>query len=259
MRFGRIGEIAIPFFGGINVGKTQLMYMVTVALRELAELGGGELELIDDTQGRLDQIAASIAIDGSTSHTPLEPPRAYILELRLGGYRRRIYLFDAAGEMYYRWDTLHDLRYLEGARTLVFLVDPMASDAIWARLPPEVQDRLSGARSNAAEVELAYQQTREYMRQVGTKRKSTQLAFVVTKADLLAEVPEWEGGAAVDVIRRKDGLDMGDTVREATQGFRAVEFFQTAAITDGAGVADHSLEEFTWWLMKSEGITLRRR
>jgi hypothetical protein len=53
-------------------------------------------------------------------------------------------------------------------------------------------------------------------------------------------------------------LDLGDLVRGARQYFRDVTFFQTAAITDGEGVVDQTVEDMVRWMLRRQGVTIPR-
>lgn len=261
-KFGSASEIVLPFFGGGNVGKTQLMYTLVLALCKLAADSGGTVELVGDTGNRIDKIAAFITATGNSGKTVATPPKAHVLHLKLGANDRLIYLFDAAGELHYRKDSLEELAYLGKSRTFVFVVDPLAADGLWEQFSDEQQGRLVHLRSNISEAELAYHQTREQMRRTGRKRNFARLAFVVSKADLLTGTLASLGPARAPIrewVRSQHGLDMGDVVREATQSFSTVEFFETAAVTDDAGLPDASVETLARWLMWSEGVRLGGR
>jgi hypothetical protein len=264
-KFGSVGEIVIPFFGGTNVGKTQLMYNVILAINQLLAEEGGTVEVGKETRFRLEAIGADLTSIGTPSRTLPQIPEAHVLYIRLGASERLIYLFDAAGEIYSKQSNLAGVRYLNVARTLVFVADPLASDVIWGRLPAEQQHDLATVRSRASEIELAYEVTREHMRdmtrrrRLRLKKRVSRLAFVISKADALT------GTAAASIVSAKsarqlamdrDGLDLGNLAREAEQSFSAVEYFQTSAITDNTGEPDKSIAALTRWIMWGEDIRL---
>lgn len=260
-RFGVAPEIVIPFFGGLNAGKTQLMYTLAKTLHILVTVSGGSIEFEDDAKERLDRIETDLAINGRPDKTLPETPRAYILRLTLGPQQRLIFLFDAAGELHYSQSGLSQLNYLDKARVLVFVADPLAADDLWAQIPAQSQEELAKIRSARAESELAYQKTRDHMRRMGSKKKYSRLALVVSKADLLEEagimsVPQMDESSVRDLVQRRRGLDMADEMREATQSFAAVKFFHTAAIMGDLGLPDPSVEKLVRWLMLAEGIQL---
>jgi hypothetical protein len=262
-RFGMAPEMVIPIVGAGNVGKTQLMYRLYQDLCELLPVYGGTVTLEGHSKDRLDEIGQEL--DDLTKPPKTRPvlPRAYVLHLTLRADQRQIYqiyLFDPAGELYYGQERLRDLNYLGKARAMIFVADPLATDNVWRRLPAARQQELAHLRSNMSESDLAYQQTREHMRRMGSKRRFAQLAFVVSKADLVAEsgyTPGADGEAVRQWIEDPDGLDMGNIVRESLHNFANVRFFHTsAAAVDG--FPDESVDNLARWLLESGGIKLER-
>lgn len=273
--FGAAGEIVVPFVGAGNVGKTQLMFRLYQTLSELVPACGGSIEVEDHSKVRLDRIADNLKDDTEASDEIKNPgktspdlPRAYVLQLTVDGKKRHIYFFDPAGELHYQQARLRTLSYLRKARIIVFVADPLAVDSVWNRLPPDRQRKLAYLRSRAPESDLTYQQTRQHMirmrgkmRRLGGKRKSARLAFVVSKADLIAQASPGAKASGPELrrwIEAPDGLDMGNIVRESTQNFTNVEFFQTAAVTAEDGLAHESVETLAQWLLRPEGIILER-
>ena len=119
-------------------------------------------------------------------------------------------------------------------------------------------------RSIKQDVESAYEKTREQMRELGIKARFTRLGFVVSKADVLEDAglstpAQVRGQEVEDWARDSGGLDMADEVREAKQGFAAVEFFRTAAVMKDGRPRDRSVEILAQWLLWSEGIRLKER
>jgi hypothetical protein len=256
-RFGKIPIIVIPFFGSVKAGKTQLIYTLVLALRALITASGGAVEIHGDTRHELDRIGERLAINGSPRPTVAKSPEAFVMRIKIGLNERYIYLFDPAGELHYRTDTLDELHYFDKANTMVFVADPLAAEGVWEQLSAEQND-YSRIRSNWVEAELAYELPREQMRQMGTKGRLTRLAFVVTKKDILtkAGICHEKRDSVRKFVSAADGMDMGNLVREAERSFADVGFFQTAAITDEADVPDISIEALAIWLMRSEGIIL---
>lgn len=254
-RFGRAAEIVIPFFGSIKAGKTQLMYMLTSALSELAAATGGTvLPADDDNSDEIKRLSARMSLTGSPGPTTPRAPEALVLRASFGSNERNIYLFDAAGELHYRPDRLDDLRYLDKARTLVFVADPLAAEGIWARLTADQQREFAAIRSDWAGVELAYELPREQIRRLGGKGRAMRLAFVVTKADVLAGTHvRAQFGSVREMVVDPDGMDLGNIAREAEQSFGHVEYLETAATTG------ESVEALARQLLHAEGIRFDRR
>jgi hypothetical protein len=259
-RFGRAAEIVVPFFGSIKAGKTQLMYMLTSALSELAAATGGTVLPADDAnRDEIERLRGRMSITGAPGPTTPRSPEALVLRASFGASERNIYLFDAAGELHYRPDRLDELRYLDKARTLVFVADPLAADGIWARLTADQQREFSGIRSDWAGVELAYELPREQIRRMGGKGHAMRLAFVVTKADvLIATRIRAQFGSVREMVVDPDGMDLGNIAREAEQSFGHVEYLETAAMTVDAAASHESVEALARQLLRAEGIRLDR-
>jgi len=256
-KFGVAPEIVLPFIGGVNAGKTRLMYSIVLALGELVTELGGVMKPVGDTEGRIGRINTQLSTTGSSSKTIASAPKAYVLHVTLGANQRLVYLFDAAGELHYGVDRLEDLRYLDKATTFIFVVDPLAWDSIWLQLPSERRRELGTVRSDAGSAELAYHQTREQMRKLGRDGNSARMAFVISKYDLLAGTDayvERSHAAARQLLWDACRLDMGDVAREASQSFSAIEFFQTTSVPDQDGAPDDSVRDLAKWLMQSEGV-----
>jgi hypothetical protein len=258
--FGRDPVIVIPFFGAKNVGKTQLMYTFVEALETLTASYGGELEFADgDSADRLTEIGAELAAEGRPPITLPEAPRAYTLRFKRGLSQRLIFIFDAAGELHYAPERLDELNYLDKARTMIFVVDPLAAEGIWTQIPKRYRESLLRMRASRHEIRTSYGQTREHLRQLGNRRKRTQLAFVISKSDILARTevrtPDPHDQDAMRTwVADRSGLELGNLVRESEQSFTNVRFFQTNAAYDPDEPPDVSVQRLARWLMNAGGI-----
>jgi hypothetical protein len=246
--WGRTREIVVPLFGSTWSGKTRLMYMMTTALRDRARDLHGQVTYIGDTGERLALIGDALAGTGQTEKTLVERPRGLGLFVKLGRTKRLVYFFDAAGEFYTRPELIAELKYLNKARTYVFVADPLAAKAVWKQFPPATQDRLQQIRAARGEVEKSFQATINHMiklaRRSRLRGRTSELAFVVTKMDILRS-------AGVDVVpitsttgewaRSSEGLNMGNLARRADHSFTAVNYFCTAAI-ESDGEVDASVQ-----------------
>lgn len=262
--FGSIPDVAIPFFGAVNVGKTQLMLRLVRAVQELAAANAATITFQGDSKERLDRLADALVVEGHPRKTRTESPEGYTFLFTLGSVQRLISVFDAAGELHYSREELARLKYLGHARILIFVADPLAADGVWEKIPADRREKLAEMkiRSTKRDVDIAYEKTREQMREEGIKPKSVRLAFVVSKADVLEDAglsisSAVRGRDVGDWVSDPDGLDMADEVREALQGFAAVEFFRTAAVMKGDRPRDRSVEVLAQWLLWSEGIRLK--
>lgn len=262
--FGDMPVIVLPVFGSLNVGKTQLMYTLVRAFDSLVTAEGGTLKFEGDTADRLNRIKDDLVNKGRPSKTIRGTPSAYLLRIKMGLVERRIFIFDAAGEMHYNDDDMKDINYLDKAKVFVFVVDPLASDSLWLQLPEASRATLEGIRSSRTESELAYQKIRERMRDLEAKTRHLRLAIVLSKADILEEVSiqlTAEAGrpTLADWFESDVGMGMGNVWRAAYQDFRTIEFFQTAAFTSETGMPDKSVDFLARWLMQCEGVNFKDR
>jgi hypothetical protein len=261
-RFGKAAEIIVPLVGSINAGKTSLAYMLIMAIQELVTANGGTVELVGDTKDEVDRIAEQVAITGSPSATVPKSPKALMLHVKLRLSERYVHLYDVAGELYYQGDSLDGLPFLDKASTLIYVIDPLAAEGVWDRLSAGQQDAFHPIRSDMAEAEAAYELPREHIRRQMGKRRLQRLAFVVTKADVLADARVLDPGAAIrTLVHDENWMNMGNIVREAEHSFGQVKYFTTAAIADESGLADESVTGLATWLLLTDftGLSLARR
>jgi hypothetical protein len=258
-RFGKAAEIVIPLFGSVKAGKTRLLYMLVMAIQELVTANGGTVELVDDTKDEVDRIAEQVAMTGSPGPTVPKSPEAFVLHIKLRLSERYLYLYDVAGELHYRSESLDGLRYLDKANTLIYVVDPLAADGVWDRLSSSQQDAANPIRSDLTEAELAYELVREQIRRLAGKRRPERLGFVVTKVDVLADARVLDPDTAIrTLVHDEDWMNMGNIVRQAEHSFGQVEYFKTAAIADESGLVDESVTSLASWLLRTEfaGLSL---
>jgi hypothetical protein len=259
---GTAAEIMVPVFGSANAGKTRLIYMLTLAFRQMADEVHASLKMDEETDHRLSMIGGVLAASGHTAPTVARSPEPYVLRLKLGLDGRIIYLFDAAGEMHHRQVSLEDLRYLDKGRTLIFVADPLSSDRFWNQMPASERDNLSAVRSSPEDIEIAYEQTREHMRRMGRQAKRIRFAFVVSKADIVRKAvgQSMPGGHELrEIVQDPDGMDMGNMVREARRSFKSLDFFSTAAVMGEEDIVDDSVLELARWILGAEGVFIDRR
>lgn len=250
-RPGEVQEIILPIFGAKGAGKTLLMYGIVKMLRESVQLGIHVDYADPDTAGRLRDFESTLAAGSRPSATPSVLPRAYVLRLRIGRYRRILQLFDAAGELFYDSQRSAGLIYLGEANTFILVIDPLSVDAFWNGLPSGERARLVPDRSGAPHPGLAYQQTADRILEMGRQRVRRRLAIVFTRADLLG--PEYGPGAGTGEEIRKwavEGLGLASLLHEAESDFREVALFHTAAF----GSDENSLTNLVHWVMRAEGL-----
>jgi len=240
------------------------MYMMAAALREWVRDQGGKVTYIGDAAERLDIIGDALRATKHTAKTAPGPARGIGLQIRFGAHNRLVYFFDAAGEMYTSDERLPQLRFLDKAKTYVFVVDPLSSKGVWSQLSAADQDRLQPFRTEAREIDLSYQATLRHMLKIAQQRKRlstrSDLAFVVSKLDLLqaAGVNLDDTMRATEAwVSQESGLDLGDISRGARHSFKDVNFLYTAA-TEEDGQVSQSVEDLLFWIFGQSGIRVSR-
>jgi hypothetical protein len=260
--FGRAAEIVVPIFGATNVGKTRLMYMMVLALKEWVHDQHGKVIYIGDASERLDIIGDALRMSQHTEKTVPGPPRGLGLHIKFGLSNRLVYFFDAAGEMYTSHDNLPELKYLNKARAYVFVADPFGSKNLWSQLSPADQERLKRFRSPPGYVDRSFQATTNHMLKIAQRRrllnKRSDLAFVVSKRDLLQSAGVVDGISINSMegwVSERAGLNLGNISRGAGHSFEDVKYFCTAALEE-EGHVDESIEDLMRWILDRSGVRM---
>ncbi|MGH8909499.1 MAG: TRAFAC clade GTPase domain-containing protein [Egibacteraceae bacterium] len=169
-----------------------------------------------------------------------------------------VHIFDPAGERFYNSQHLQELQYFGGARSFLFVVDPLTIEAFWESLPPGDREVLAPARANVPSPEFIYQQTVQNIAQMGVDPKRCQLGIAISKADLVRHLPTFADAVHGDTLR--DWLDstlrLSNMVRLMEKNFAAVRFFTTAAVFDEAGRMDPSVTALANWFSTNERLRI---
>ena len=254
-RPGEEREIILPIFGSKGAGKTLLLYGIIKTLQASIR-PGIHVDYADSaTAARMRDLDSGLAEGFTVPATPAaELPKAYVLRLRIGRYRRIVQLLDAAGELFYDSQRSANLVYLGAANTFILVIDPLSIIDFWDHLPSAVRERLAADRSIAPHPQPVYQQTADRITEMGRQRAARRLAMVFSRADLIG--PQFGPGASAGEEVRKwaeDDLGLAGLLREAESDFRDVAPFHTAAFGSDAT----ALTDLVHWLMRAEGLTPR--
>jgi hypothetical protein len=250
-RPGEAPEIVLPFLGAAGAGKTRLLSSMVTQLHVWTGQGQLTAEYGDSVTARKLENATEVLRAGiPTFRTPNMLPRAHVIRLTVKKRTRVLHMFDASGELFYSTERTQELRYLNKARTFIFVIDPLSIEAFWRQSPAATQAELSSMRSAAPPPELTYEQTLLAMGDMGVRPKKARLAVVFSRADLISmpgqEVAEWASSE----------LGLGNLIRSTTLTFKEVRFFRTAAVTDPDGNVDKSVAELMHWVLDRDGINL---
>ena len=183
-RPGEEREIIFPIFGSKGAGKTLLLYGIIKTLQASVRPGIHVGYADSATAARMRDFDSALAEGFAVPATaPGELPKAYVLRLRIGRYRRIAQLFDAAGELFYDSQRSANLVYLGAANTFVLVIDPLSINDFWDHLPSAERDRLTAYRSIAPHPQPVFQQTADRITEMGRQRAPRRLAIVFSRAE----------------------------------------------------------------------------
>lgn len=217
--------IQVPVFGTTASGKTRFMLAATVALGDKLRSQSGTLSGTSPTsQGQLDNARQLIAQRANTVKTDAKLPQAFgLIAEPSGGRPVELHLYDAAGELFDTWDSTANLRYLQSAEGLVFVIDPLttpAANAALQRLGTPDSGPVSIGHGSPTD---SYDNAVEHLRAAGANLKQKSLAVVLTKADVLLQLPvagdltpgdeasvwNWLADNDLDALMERIRLDFG--------------------------------------------------
>ncbi|MBU2668231.1 hypothetical protein KOI35_32440 [Actinoplanes bogorensis] len=255
-RAGLATDVRVPVFGAPSSGKTHLVMAGVVGL--LRGPSPAEVTLADEHSRRTyDNFAQVIDSGGSASKTDAaHQPIAVTLRFRSGRREALLHVYDAAGEAISDAERNTEYFYLDGARTLVFVLDPFAIPAVRQRFRRTFETLFRTANASADLPEPSYQNVATRLRKSGVRTERQQrLAFVVSKLDLVRRLPGLDGLPDDSDAIRAWLLDeqMDNLVQAAERDFREVRYFAVSA-TD-ARLGRGPVAPFAW-LLADEPIPL---
>jgi hypothetical protein len=229
--------ILVPVIGEVAAGKSRLLAGATVGLSAVARRAGGRIEgLSPESKAALASYERTIESGARTLKTPLaQQPRAIDLEVAIpGSLPLEVHLFDVAGEYFQGWDQTAKLRFLDRAKAMVFVIDPLAI--------PDVRRDVS-ATGNAGVVdiaegqaEVAYASAIDRLRQEGLSVKHRRLAVVLSKADVLLALPGAENlrsGLSGDIRTWLQDMRLDQLVRRMDRDFAEIRYFLSDSMVTG--------------------------
>ncbi|GAA4719848.1 TRAFAC clade GTPase domain-containing protein [Phytohabitans rumicis] len=240
-------DVRVPVFGAASAGKTHLIMAGLVALSRAGTRRGTVGFLDEHSRTAYEQYRALVDSGQSAAKTSAAVPVAVTVRLRGGGRAALVHFFDAAGETLADSGQNGQLAYLDQARTLTFVLDPFSIPDVRDQAAAGYPDLLSEANPATYDVADAYHVTVNRLRLYGVDTHRQRLAFVVSKADLLARLPIASGldpdSGSVRSWLVTVGLD--NLVTIATRDFGEVRFFLVSARDPERGAA---IEPFRWLL-----------
>ena len=256
---GVIRDVRIPIFGDRSAGKTRFLYAALNSLMQSADQAGITISFPDPEAEH--QLAVGLEAIRSGQDTPRSStaaPLALTIQLGKGRKTHLVHLFDAAGEHYQAAQQYEDLRFLDHAQGLVYVLDPFSIQAI--------QDQLTGynaiggrlAHAAASDPEITFGAVVSWMRDSGVPADAQRLAVVVTKADLLRETGLKLPGGSEEIADWLHHLGQHNMVLAAGRDFAEVRFFAVTSQDVSAGWAPDQDDPAAplRWLLGRCGIPL---
>jgi hypothetical protein len=246
---GAATDVRIPVFGAPSSGKTHLVMAGMVGL--LRRGGDVHVTLADElSQRTYNTFSAVVDSGGSATKTDAaHQPIAITLRMRQGKRETLLHVYDAAGEALANPELNERFQYLDTARTLVFVLDPFAIPDVRQRYQHGFADLFRTANVSADPPEPSYQGIATRLRQYGVRTDQKRLAFVVSKRDLVEQLPDMSGLTGDPAMIRRWLIERGadNLVASAERDFGTVRYFFVSA-KDRSLDGDGPLRPFDWLL-----------
>ena len=242
-------NVQIGVFGATSAGKTHLISAGVVALYRLAQRDGCRVTFDDPAdEETLTKFVELVEQGHSTTQTQPGIPAAFTMQVDQPLFPALISVYDAAGTALDDPELNRQFRYLDHTHTLIFVLDPFSVPGVRDQVAPEMLERANAATDDP---EGSYQATAGRLRLSGVETKKQRLAFVVSKADLLAETAVWAdaGPDSLEEWLKDQGLT--NLVVGAKRDF-LTSFFLCSAVDLDHGHPDAPFR----WLLQSEGVAI---
>jgi hypothetical protein len=249
---GAVTDVRVAFFGASGAGQTSLVLSSLAAIADRGERGAVSVAAADDESDRQCRAATGLRA-GAWPRPAGDRQQAQITTVRLRstGDGTLLHLFDTPGKALVDPVLNEQFAFLESARTLVFVINPL-------QLPPVATllgrpGRADRARTAAAtDPEDAYQASVNRLRLWGVRTSRQRLAVVLTNAGLLEHLREEDRPAGADSAAVRDWLirtgRLDNVVWAAERDFGRTHFFLHSADGGAAGGQDGSMRLLTWLL-----------
>lgn len=254
--------VPVPVIGEVSAGKTRFLAASIVGLDgAVTRIGGTVKPLTTEARQQLAQYHQLISSQRNTTKTPEARGAGGVsLLVDLPGERDvELHLFDPAGEHFATWETTSNLRYLDRAKAMLLLVDPLSIPDVRREL------RRVGLASAVAvapgDTEQAYASAIDRLRQESVKLQNRQLGVVLTKADVLAELPSATSlttGGSDEIRAWLLALGQDLLVERFERDFGTVRYFLSDAMSPPQPRGNAQALGPLLWTMKVAGMRSAR-
>ena len=226
--------ILVPVIGEPNAGKTRLLASAMVHLS--TRLSANRAELVPLSQLASNGIVnfTNVVDSGSSiSNTSVEcSPLVYDFGIEKSRKRPvEIHFIDVAGQHFSSWESTSNLRYLDDALALLFVIDPLALDHCRTRL--ERSDTRLHVQVAPGRAIDAYSSAVDRMQHESVPLHERSLGVVLTKADVLREVSVAFMGSTHSASIREWLMASGEDrlVKRMELDFERVEYFMVDSMS----------------------------
>lgn len=222
--------VLVPVIGPVSAGKTTLFASAVRGMAALATERHGRLEPANDPARRFVELSRAGGVLPKTADA--SRPQVMTFDVALDGGEYELQLVDAAGERFVTQESTGTLTYIDSSGAWVFVLDPLMLPEVRSRLD-ENAIQLGATKVGTGDLAGAYQSVVERFKAMNGDLKGKALAIVVTKADLLVQVPEWSDLGSSDSVKDMLGeAGAHNLVRSAEFDFKdELMFFATEAQT----------------------------
>lgn len=221
--------IQLPAFGSVGAGKTRFFAAaMTAAHKQLSSSNGSLKGLNSESRGFLKASAQAMENEQATEktiHTMRPEGRPFALT-QASGRVLELQIMDAAGESFTTFDGTEELTYVNSARTMIFVLDPLALPHVREELG--TTEHMSDTLIATGNQEDAYASVVDRLRSEAIDLSKRSLAVVVTKTEIVRQLrsgnnldPADSGGVRDWLI----GIGQDGFVRRMERDFGTVRYF----------------------------------
>jgi hypothetical protein len=243
--------IQIAVIGAVGAGKTRLIAAAAVGLQDRLARDGAQLSALSpDGERVLEESREVLRTKAQTIKTArsARPRGVPLVVTPVRGRPVELHLFDAAGEYFADWNSTSELRYLDNAPAMLFVLDPLALPVV--ALEMQFTDRDGKVVVATGDQEEAYASAIDRLRQEGIPTNKRSLGVVISKGDVLMRQVCGQGLASASsqdlrswLVEQKQDLFVGRMERD----FRVVEYFLIDSMeTDDLDSDRHPLVPVAW-------------
>lgn len=180
-------NLLIPIVGAVDSGKSSYLIASMYELHQLPALGRASIAF---PERKYEIVYKKDEMNFLSGIAPLktaqESPDAFLININSGGSDRMLYIYDAAGELFHRTDSLRRQVYYEDADGVVFLIDPFSLAQLQSSLANDLKPLESQIRPSAERPQDTYDKLMQAVEQengAGKNFSKKPLAVVLTKTD----------------------------------------------------------------------------